>query len=133
MDPTTENLDDILKKLLAANLKVKAAVIVSIEGLPIASDIPKGVDETRIAAMTSALFSLGVRLIMELGERDLDEIFIKSSDGQLLVVRSGSYAIMLLSVEEGFDRIGLNRFSRLGPFKPPGSSAAASTIEENLE
>ena len=51
MEPTTENLDDILKKLLSAIPEVKAAAIVSAEGLPIASALPQGVDETRIAAI----------------------------------------------------------------------------------
>lgn len=48
MEPTSENLDDILKKLLSAIPEVRAAAIVSAEGLPIASALPQGVDETRI-------------------------------------------------------------------------------------
>lgn len=42
MDPNTEYLDEILKKLLAINLEVGAVAIVSREGLPIASAIPRG-------------------------------------------------------------------------------------------
>ncbi|MFX1378558.1 MAG: roadblock/LC7 domain-containing protein [Promethearchaeota archaeon] len=129
----TENLDNILKKLLVKNLGVKAAAIVSREGLPIASAVSKRIDETRIAAMTSALFSLGRQSIMELGEENLDEIFIQGSDGQLLLVSFGDYGILLLSTEDGFEGFEKNVFSRLGPFKPPGSSATASTIEEDLE
>ncbi|MCK4369893.1 MAG: roadblock/LC7 domain-containing protein, partial [Candidatus Lokiarchaeota archaeon] len=52
VEPTTDSLDDILMKLLSAIPEVKAAAIVSAEGLPIASALPQGVDETRIAAMT---------------------------------------------------------------------------------
>jgi predicted regulator of Ras-like GTPase activity (Roadblock/LC7/MglB family) len=48
VEPTAENLDEILKKLLAAIPEVRAAAIVSAEGLPIASALPQGVDETRI-------------------------------------------------------------------------------------
>ena len=49
MDPNTpETLDDLLRKLLGAIPEVKAAAIVSAEGLPIASALPQGVDETRI-------------------------------------------------------------------------------------
>ncbi len=53
MEPTTDSLEDILSKLLSAIPEVKAAAIVSAEGLPIASALPQGVDETRIAAMTA--------------------------------------------------------------------------------
>ena len=65
MDPNTpETLDDLLRKLLGAIPEVKAAAIVSAEGLPIASALPQGVDETRIAAMTAALLSLSERAII---------------------------------------------------------------------
>ena len=137
MDPSKENLDDILDiiywKLFKANLKVKACALVSTEGLLIASAIPEGIDESRFAVLTSGLFSLGSRSIMELGGGDMDEVFIKGSGGQILVVPFGDYGSMVLSTEDGFEGFGRNVLSRLGPFKPAGSSAAASTIEEDLE
>lgn len=43
-----ETLDGILKQLLTAIPEVKAAAIVSVEGLPIASALPQNIDETRI-------------------------------------------------------------------------------------
>ncbi len=46
--------NDVLRKL-ASIPEVKAAAIVSKEGLPIASALPQGVDEIRIAAITAAL------------------------------------------------------------------------------
>jgi predicted regulator of Ras-like GTPase activity (Roadblock/LC7/MglB family) len=128
-----ENLDDILKKLVLANPGVKAALIVSREGLPIASFIPEGVDETRIAAMASSLFSLARQSNMELGERGVVEVSIKGSFGHLLVHPIGDTAIIFLSTEDGFDGFGRDLISGLGPFKPPGASPAASTIEEDLE
>jgi len=66
MEPTTDSLDDILKKLLASIPEVKAASIVSTEGLPIASALPQGVDETRISAMNAALHSLSKMLTIEM-------------------------------------------------------------------
>lgn len=132
MCPTTENLDDILKKLLAANKEVKAVAIMSVEGLPIASVIPRGVDEVRIAVMASVLFSLGKRSIIEIRKGDFDQICIKGSDGNLLVEPVGPNAVMLLSTEKGFKGFGSNMFNRLGPFKPPGSSSAAATVERDF-
>ncbi|MHA1193603.1 MAG: roadblock/LC7 domain-containing protein [Promethearchaeota archaeon] len=55
---------DLLKKLLNSNPDVGAATIVSTEGLPIASIRPQGVDETKIAATTSALLSLSEKSFM---------------------------------------------------------------------
>ena len=50
---------------------VKAAMIVSTEGLPIASMLPQGVDEERIAAMTATLLSLSERAIIEIKRETL--------------------------------------------------------------
>jgi len=57
---TPETLDDLLKKLLGAIPEVKAAAIVSAEGLPIASALPQGVDATEIAYFTDAVLQVSV-------------------------------------------------------------------------
>lgn len=56
--PVLENLDSILKKLLAAIPEVKAATIVSTEGETIVSALPEDVDETKVANMIVPLLSL---------------------------------------------------------------------------
>ena len=107
MDPNTpESLDDLLKKLLGAIPEVKAAAIVSAEGLPIASALPQGVDETRIAAMTAALLSLSERAIIEMGKGDFDQLYIKGSDGYLLILQAGPNAVLTVSTSSEV-RLGL--------------------------
>jgi len=106
MEPTTENLDDILKKLLSAIPEVKAAAIVSAEGLPIASALPQGVDETRIAAMTAALLSLAERSVIEMDKGEFDQLYVKGSDGYLLVLQAGPNAVLTVSTTKDV-RLGL--------------------------
>ncbi|KKN44410.1 hypothetical protein LCGC14_0693580 [marine sediment metagenome] len=106
MEPTTENLDDILKKLLSAIPEVKAAAIVSAEGLPIASALPQGVDETRIAAMTAALLSLAERSVIELDKGEFDQLYVKGSEGYLLVLQAGPNAVLTVSTTKDV-RLGL--------------------------
>ena len=106
MEPTTDSLDDILKKLLAAIPEVKAAAIVSAEGLPIASALPQGVDETRIAAMTAALLSLAERSVIELDKGEFDQLYVKGSDGYLLVLQAGPNAVLTVSTTKDV-RLGL--------------------------
>ncbi len=84
-----ENLDDNLKKLLGAIPEVKAALIVSTEGLPIASALPQGVDETRIAAMTAALLSLAEKSVIEMNEGEFDQLYVKGTEGYILVLQAG--------------------------------------------
>ena len=92
--------------MLAAIPEVKAAAIVSAEGLPIASALPRDVDETRIAAMTAALLSLSERAIIEMQKGDFDQLYIRGSDGYLLVLQAGPNAVLTVSADKDV-RLGL--------------------------
>lgn len=105
-ESTPETLDDILKKLLASIPEVKSAAVVSVEGLPIASVLPQGVDETRIAAMTAAILSLGERAAMEMNKGDLEQIYVRGSNGYLLVLEAGKNAVLTVSTTRDV-RLGL--------------------------
>ena len=97
MEENPETLDDILIKLLAAIPEVTSAAIVSVEGLPIASALPHGVDETRIAAMTAALLSLAERAALEMSKGTFEQIYVKGSEGYLLVFNAGLNAVLTVS------------------------------------
>jgi uncharacterized protein len=97
MMSNTETLDDILKNLLASIPEVISAAIVSVEGLPIASALPADVDETRIAAMTAAILSLGERAAQELGKGALEQVFVRGVSGYILVMSAGPNAVLTLS------------------------------------
>ena len=92
-----ETLDDILKNLLASIPEVQAAAIVSVEGLPIASALPTQADETRIAAMTAAILSLGERAAQELGKGTLEQVFVRGVNGYILTMSAGSNAVLTVS------------------------------------
>ncbi len=106
MEPTTDTLDDILKKLLSAIPEVKAAAIVSAEGLPIASALPQGVDETRIAAMTAALLSLSERAVIEMDKGEFEQLYVRGNEGYLLVLQAGPNAVLTVSTTKDV-RLGL--------------------------
>ena len=73
------------------------AIIVSTEGFLIASKLPQGIDETRIATMIVALYSLSERAIIELKKGDLDHLHINGSNGYLFVMKFGPNAILITS------------------------------------
>jgi len=106
MEPTIDTLDDILKKLLSAIPEVKAAAIVSAEGLPIASALPQGVDETRIAAMTAALLSLSERAVIEMDKGEFEQLYVRGNEGYLLVLQAGPNAVLTVSTTKDV-RLGL--------------------------
>ncbi|MFX0075727.1 MAG: roadblock/LC7 domain-containing protein [Candidatus Hermodarchaeota archaeon] len=98
--------DHLLKKLLGAVPEVKAALIISIEGLPIASALPVGVNETKVAAMNAALLSLAEKAIIEMRKGDFDQLYIKGSEGYLLVMQAGPSAVLTVSTTKDV-RLGL--------------------------
>jgi predicted regulator of Ras-like GTPase activity (Roadblock/LC7/MglB family) len=106
MENTSETLDDILKKLLSAIPEVKAAAIVSAEGLPIASALPQGIDETRIAAMTAALLSLSERAVIEMEKGEFEQLYVRGNEGYLLVLQAGPNAVLTVSTTKDV-RLGL--------------------------
>jgi len=90
-----------LNSLLGTIPEIKSAAIVSAEGLPIASALPIGVDETKIAAMTAALLSLSEMAILEMGKGEFDQLYIKGSEGYLLVMQAGQNAVLTVSTSKG--------------------------------
>jgi len=95
-----------LNKFIKAIPEVTSALIVSTEGLPIAFALPQDTDETRIAAMTSALLSLSKMAIIEMGKGDFDQLYIKGREGYLLVMQAGPEAVMAVSTTKDV-RLGL--------------------------
>jgi uncharacterized protein len=101
-----ETLEEILKNLLASIPEVISAAIVSVEGLPIASALPPDADETRIAAMTAAILSLGERAAQELGKGSLEQVFVRGKEGYLLTMAAGASAVLTISTTKDI-KLGL--------------------------
>lgn len=92
-----DELEDILKNLTASIPEILAAAIVSVEGLPIASMMPEGVDDTRMAAMTAAMLSLGERAALEMNKGMLEQILLRGENGYLIVMSAGANAVLTVS------------------------------------
>ena len=104
--PVLENLDSILKKLLAAIPEVKAATIVSTEGETIVSALPEDVDETKVANMMVPLLSLAERAVIEIKRGEFEQIYIRGKEGCLLVLPAGPNAVLSVSTTKDV-RLGL--------------------------
>lgn len=105
-NPTT--LEEILKELESSIPEIEAAAIVSAEGLPIASALPRDVDETRVAAMTAAMLSLGERAAFELGKGELEQVFVRGVQGYIISMAAGpeKNAVLTVSATENV-KLGL--------------------------
>ncbi len=73
-----------LRDMQASSPDIEASAVVSVDGLTIASALPQGVEEDRVAAMSAAMLSLGERIAAELGRGSLEQVYIKGSNGYVI-------------------------------------------------
>ena len=74
--------------------------MVSVDGLTIASALPQGVEEDRVAAMSAAMLSLGERIAAELGRGSLEQVYIKGSNGYVILMSVGAEAVLTALARE---------------------------------
>jgi len=89
-----DTLTSILKDLEAATPDIEGSVVVSADGLVMASAMPSDVDEDRVAAMAAALIALGERSAGELQRGDLEQVFVKGIRGYFLLMNAGKDAVL---------------------------------------
>jgi len=73
---------------------VEATIIVSVDGLTMASYLPAGVEEDRVSAMSAAMLSLGERIAGELGRGALNEVYVKGENGYVVLRAVGEEALL---------------------------------------
>ena len=102
-------LDAALHALLTSTPELEAAAVVSFDGLPMASALPVGMDEDRVAAMSAALLSLGERAAQGLGRGDLSQVYVEGEDGTVFLVSAQDTAVLVAVAARGA-KIGMMLF-----------------------
>ncbi len=92
--PRIERMEERLRDLQISSPDIEAAAIVSVDGLPIASSLPQGIEEDRVSAMSAAMLSLGERIASELGRGLLDEVYVKGEKGYVILRAIGEDAVL---------------------------------------
>ncbi len=89
-----ERMIERLRDLQVSSPDVEAAAIISVDGLPIATSLPQGVEEDRVSAMSAAMLSLGERIASELGRGLLDEVYVRGEKGYVILRAVGEEAVL---------------------------------------
>ena len=92
-NPINKVLDELLR-----GTDAEGAVIVSTDGLSIASELRAGRDEDRIAAMSATILALGEKFAEELERGNLEQLYIKGEDGYILFKGISDFAVLGLIV-----------------------------------
>ncbi len=91
---------DSLREMQISSPAIEASAVVSVDGLTIGSALPSTVEEDRVAAMSAAMLSLGERIATELGRGGLDQVYIKGSNGYVILMSIGTEAVLTALAHE---------------------------------
>jgi predicted regulator of Ras-like GTPase activity (Roadblock/LC7/MglB family) len=89
-------LEGILQNLVTSTSDVQGAALVSPDGLALASSLPSGMDEERVAAMSAAMLSLGERIRSELARGIIDRLYVEGDKGYGILTSCGEEAVLLV-------------------------------------
>ena len=90
-----DELNKALSDLQSSSGDVEACAIVSEDGLIIASLLPQGIEESRVAAMCAAMLSMGERTATELKRGSLEQLFIRGDNGYVITMHAGPHAVLV--------------------------------------
>lgn len=102
----TEQLLERLRELLSSTGDIEGAVVVSVDGLAIASALQAGVEEDRISAMSAVMLSLGERISGELGRGELEQVQVRGVNGFAILNAVGEEAVLTVMARKEA-RLGL--------------------------
>ena len=91
-----EQLNRVLRSLQSESPDVEACVLISEDGLVIASVLPQNIQEMRVAGMSATLLSLGQRAAHELTRGKLQQVLIRGEQGYVVMVSVGNGTLLLV-------------------------------------
>jgi len=110
-----DKLVEILKGLRKVS-DIQSSAVVSRDGLIIAADISKDVDEETFAAMSAAMQGAAETAVSELSCGKLNEITLDAEKGKIVSIGAGELAILVClakrSVNLGLMRLELNKVAK---------------------
>lgn len=89
-----------LRDMQAASPEIEASAVVSVDGLIIASALPAEVEEDRVSAMSAAVLSLGERIASELGRGMPEQVYIRGTNGFVILTAVGEEAVLTALARE---------------------------------
>ena len=90
-----EDLNKVLTELSGSSSDVEACAVFSEDGLMMASALPQGVEEARVAAMSAAMLSMGARTASELNRGTIEQLFLKGDHGFVVMMQAGEHGVLV--------------------------------------
>lgn len=101
-----ESISEVLRELMRSSPDIIACLVVSADGLPIASVLPSTVDETKVAAMAAAMGGVAEKVVSELNVGPFKQVYVKGEEGGVIVTSINPDADLVVVVR-GDAKLGL--------------------------
>jgi predicted regulator of Ras-like GTPase activity (Roadblock/LC7/MglB family) len=106
MASKVEMITEVLRQIRSRCPEIIGSSIVSMDGFLIASVSPKEIDEELVSGMSAALLGVGEQISQEIMHSPLNQVFVKSEKGYVILNSVGKDAVLLLLVT-GDAKLGL--------------------------
>lgn len=94
----TEKITDALRSIRISAPEVIGAAVVSVEGFIIGAVAPSEMDEELFGGMAAALLGVGERIAGELMRSKMEQTYVKSALGYVILNAVGEDAVLVLLV-----------------------------------
>jgi predicted regulator of Ras-like GTPase activity (Roadblock/LC7/MglB family) len=98
MATKSERINEVLRALRQGTPEVIGASVVSSEGFIVASVLPSEVDEDLIGGMAASLLGVGERISSDLMHSQMEQTYVRSPKGYIVVNQAGPDAVLVLLV-----------------------------------
>lgn len=90
---------DLLRALRTESSSVEAAVLISSDAMPLASDLSDSFEEETLCATASALLTAGETVASDLSRGSIGQLYLRGDEGDLVVVKVNDDAILACMVD----------------------------------
>ncbi|HMI90683.1 MAG TPA: roadblock/LC7 domain-containing protein [Polyangiales bacterium] len=98
MATKSEQISQLLRALRQGTPEVIGATVVSSDGFIVASVLPNEVDEDLIGGMSASLLGVGERISADLMKSQMEQTYVRSPKGYIVVNAAGPDAVLVLLV-----------------------------------
>ena len=92
----TQRLQETIENLVSGTPDITGCAVVTDDGLLIGSVLPADTDEESVGGMAAVLLSLGTRVTYELDLGDVEQMLIRGSKANTLMVECGEGALLIV-------------------------------------
>ena len=98
MSTKSERVSELLRGFRAGSPEIVGACVVSQDGFIVASHVPNEIDEDLIGGMAASMLGVGERIATELMRSQMEQTYVRSPKGYIIVNSVGGEASLVLLV-----------------------------------